>query len=947
MIGRLFRAHGEFCASHPWEVIVALLTVTACMLTVDKQQYITTTTTSDAGGGGGGGSSTTSSRHRPCHGWTQSCEGLEAEYNAADVIVMTIVRCAAVLYCYYQFCSLHKLGSKYILGIAGLFTVFSSFIFTTTIIKFLGSDISDLKDALFFLLLLIDLSNSGTLAQLALAGTNQAEVTNNIARGLELLGPAISLDTIVETLVIGVGTLSGVQRLEVLCTFAVMSVIVNYVVFMTFYPACLSLILDLSRNGMDMSLVRAKAKESIILKALSEEEQKTNPVVQRVKIIMTTGLMIVHIYSRMVFSNSEYESVDKTLTPKLNMNVNNNRTESGELSDLIIKWLTMSADQIVILILLIALVIKFIFFENNLHDQLRQSTVVTIAAKSSQTQPLEVLNSNMETTLETKNMELMQQPNNTANPTSLSIKSVKSMQVISPPSRIPLFTIEESNTANAATQTDYDLMDGNRRGSDCAELIPLSECNQLSKSRPPRPLEECLEILNSTEEGGGPANLTDEEIINIVSAGGQYCPLHKIESVIDDPVRGVKLRRRIISERAKLAEGLLDCLPYKHFDYKRVMNACCENVLGYVPIPVGYAGPLLLDGAKYFVPMATTEGALVASTNRGCKALSIRGVTSYVEDVGMTRAPCVRFSSVSRAAEAKIWINDEQNYKRIKAEFDSTSRFGRLKECHIAMDGPQLYIRFVALTGDAMGMNMVSKGAEMALKCIKREFPDMQIISLSGNFCCDKKPAAINWIKGRGKRVVTECIIPAATLRSVLKTDAKTLVECNKLKNMGGSAMAGSIGGNNAHAANMVTAVFLATGQDPAQNVTSSNCSTGMECWGENNEDLYMTCTMPSLEVGTVGGGTGLPGQSACLDMLGVKGANVAQPGENAKKLAQIVCATVMAGELSLMAALVNSDLVKSHMRHNRSSIAVSTKINTNNANNPLNVTVSSCSKIS
>lgn len=120
MIGRLFRAHGEFCASHPWEVIVALLTVTACMLTVDKQQYITTT--SDAGGGGGSSSnsippsSTTSSRHRPCHGWTQSCEGLEAEYNAADVIVMTIVRCAAVLYCYYQFCSLHKLGSKYILG---------------------------------------------------------------------------------------------------------------------------------------------------------------------------------------------------------------------------------------------------------------------------------------------------------------------------------------------------------------------------------------------------------------------------------------------------------------------------------------------------------------------------------------------------------------------------------------------------------------------------------------------------------------------------------------------------------------------------------------------------------------------------------------------------------------------------------------------------------------
>ncbi|XP_055853561.1 3-hydroxy-3-methylglutaryl-coenzyme A reductase [Episyrphus balteatus] len=913
MIGRLFRAHGEFCASHPWEVIVALLTLTACMLTVDRSSTLGDAAASSAAGGGGvgggptinTGSSSMPSRNRPCHGWSQSCDGLEAEYNAADVILMTIVRCSAVLYCYYQFCSLHKLGSKYILGIAGLFTVFSSFIFTTTIIKFLGSDISDLKDALFFLLLLIDLSNSGTLAQLALSGSNQAEVTNNIARGLELLGPAISLDTIVETLVIGVGTLSGVQRLEILCTFAVLSVLVNYIVFMTFYPACLSLILDLSRSGMDMSLVRAKAKDSILIKALTEEEQKNNPVVQRVKIIMTTGLMIVHIYSRVVFSENDYDSVENSLSPKLQqMNMNTNRTESGEFAEYIIKWLTMSADQIVILILLIALVVKFIFFENreDLHDQIRQSAIV--AASESKPSP------------------------------TLPGKSQLAVDVVKQPvPRIPLFTIEEDNSVDVCTQTEDDHYV--RPYANHNELQALTRCNE-----PPRSLEECLEILKSD-----PDYLTDDEIVRIVNTAAPHCPLHKIENIIGKPERGVRIRRKIIGTRAKIPMEKLNMLPYQTFDYSKVMNACCENVLGYIPIPVGYAGPLLLDGCQYFVPMATTEGALVASTNRGCKALSIRGVTSIVEDVGMTRAPCVRFSSVARAAEAKTWIMDDVNYKKIKTEFDSTSRFGRLKELLIAMDGPQLYIRFVALTGDAMGMNMVSKGAEMALKCISKEFPDMKIISLSGNFCSDKKPAAINWIKGRGKRVVTECIISAATLRSVLKTDAKTLVECNKLKNMGGSAMAGSIGGNNAHAANMVTAVFLATGQDPAQNVTSSNCSTGMECWGETNEDLYMTCTMPSLEVGTVGGGTGLPGQSACLEMLGVRGANMEHPGDNAKKLAQIVCATVMAGEISLMAALVNSDLVKSHMRHNRSSIAVSGKITT--TNNPLNVSVSSCSNIS
>jgi len=175
------------------------------------------------------------------------------------------------------------------------------------------------------------------LAQLALSGSNQAEVTQNIARGLELLGPAISLDTIVEVLLVGVGTLSGVQRLEVLCMFAVLSVLVNYVVFMTFYPACLSLIFDLSRSGVDMSVVREKAKGSLLLKSLTEEEQKANPVLQRVKLIMTTGLMAVHIYSRVAFSGSDYDSVDKTLSPTLSLNVSNNRTESGEITDIIIK----------------------------------------------------------------------------------------------------------------------------------------------------------------------------------------------------------------------------------------------------------------------------------------------------------------------------------------------------------------------------------------------------------------------------------------------------------------------------------------------------------------------------------------------------------------------------------------------------------------------------------
>ncbi|CAO1425246.1 unnamed protein product [Diamesa serratosioi] len=918
--GRLFRAHGEFCASHPWEVIVALVTFTACMFSVDK-----------------GSSSSSSSNHadplmsadgsvkpmhlRQCHGWRESCDGFEAQYIAADVILMTIVRCSAVLYCYYQFCNLHKLGSKYILGIAGLFTVFSSFIFTSSIMNFLESDISDLKDALFFFLLLIDLSKAGILAKLALRGSTSEEVTQNIARGMEILGPAISLDTLVEALVIGVGTLSGVQRLEVLSGFAVISVIVNYVVFMTFYPACLSLTLDLSRNCNSNSLnnnnnntnstststdtlaekADTKNRDPSLIHVLSEEDQKQNPIVQRVKLIMSSGLMIVHLHSRLSFSDND---VDRETSSSVNvgadaktMNMASNKTESTDLSDYIMRWLSISTEQIFILILLLTLCIKFIFFDrDDLADQLQRNLTKTIEEEERKKR-------------ETKLEELLPQ-----------VQEVPYEH--SPPRRHALFSIceDEKDTKDTEVQTDLTAFDVHCDEDENSEFIE----SELTPIRPARSIDECMKIMMSDE---GAKSLTDEELINLVNIGGGALPLHKIETIVEDSERGVKIRRHIIANKLGIrnhkGNDIFSNLSYRHYDYSKVLNACCENVLGYVEIPVGYAGPLTIDGVKYYIPMATTEGALVASTNRGCKALSYYGVRSIVEDVGMTRAPCVKFPDVLRAAQAKRWMETTENYQTIKTAFDATSRFARLQELLITMDGPNLYIRFRAFTGDAMGMNMVSKGAENALRIVQQAFQDMQIISLSGNFCSDKKPAAINWIKGRGKRVVTEARISEDVLKNLLKTDAKTLVQCNKLKNMAGSALAGSIGGNNAHAANMVTAIFIATGQDPAQNITSSNCSTNMELHAENCNDLYITCTMPSLEVGTVGGGTVLPGQSSCLEVLGVRGAHLTHPAENSKQLARIICSTVMAGEISLMAALVNSDLVKSHMKHNRSSVVV------------------------
>jgi len=213
---------------------------------------------------------------------------------------------------------------------------------------------------------------------------------------------------------------------------------------------------------------------------------------------------------------------------------------------------------------------------------------------------------------------------------------------------------------------------------------------------------------------------------------------------------------------------------------------------------------------------------------------------------------------------------------------------------------------------------MISKGTEKALGVMAEHFPEMQVLALSGNYCTDKKPAAMNWLEGRGKSVVAEAVVPGKVVKTVLKTSVQALCNLNIKKNLVGSAMAGSIGGYNAHAANILTAMFLATGQDPAQNVVSSNCMTLMEPTNDG-EDLLITVSMPSIEVGTIGGGTGLGPQSAVLEMLGIQGAHPTSPGHNARRLARIISAAVMAGELSLMSALAAGHLIKAHMTHNRS----------------------------
>jgi hypothetical protein len=281
--------------------------------------------------------------------------------------------------------------------------------------------------------------------------------------------------------------------------------------------------------------------------------------------------------------------------------------------------------------------------------------------------------------------------------------------------------------------------------------------------------------------------MDDEEVFAHLKVG--TLKDYELEKKLGDYERAVKLRRQLYEH---ILGKRMDTIPYTNYDYEKVFGANCEIVVGYVPLPVGIAGPLLVNNVPYYVPMATTEGCLVASANRGCKAITASGgcFATVLKD-GITRAPCVRLPNAMRAAAVKKWCEIPENYMMLEAAFNSTSSYGRLDSVEATVAGRNVFLRFVCQSGDAMGMNMVSKGCLKAVDLLQLEFPDMVLVAISGNMCCDKKPSAINWIQGRGKSIVVEAVIPEKIVKSVLKCTVNDMVETNKQKNYIGSAMAG------------------------------------------------------------------------------------------------------------------------------------------------------------
>ncbi|MEW6010327.1 MAG: hydroxymethylglutaryl-CoA reductase (NADPH) [Euryarchaeota archaeon] len=391
------------------------------------------------------------------------------------------------------------------------------------------------------------------------------------------------------------------------------------------------------------------------------------------------------------------------------------------------------------------------------------------------------------------------------------------------------------------------------------------------------------------------------EIIKKLSSGDMK--LHEIEKFTSNVKESVDIRREYIET---ISAGALDNVAHYSLDMEEAVKKNIENPVGTIQIPVGVAGPLKVQGeyakGDFYVPLATSEGALVASVNRGCSLITqAGGVTTRIISDKMTRAPVIKAESVIKALEIKTWIED--NFHILKETAESTTSHGKLLKIDpILVVGSYLYPRFVYSTGDSMGMNMVTIATEKALDLLQKK-TGAHVVALSGNVCVDKKPSALNMVEGRGKTLIAEIVIPAEMVKQKLKTTPQAVVEVNVAKNLVGSAIAGSMG-FNAHYANMIGALFLATGQDEAHVVEGSMGITTAE---DKNGDLYFAVTLPDVPLATFGGGTRLETARECLEIMDVYGAGKVQ------KFAEIVAATVLAGELSLLGALASGHLARAH----------------------------------
>jgi hydroxymethylglutaryl-CoA reductase (NADPH) len=336
-----------------------------------------------------------------------------------------------------------------------------------------------------------------------------------------------------------------------------------------------------------------------------------------------------------------------------------------------------------------------------------------------------------------------------------------------------------------------------------------------------------------------------------------------------------------------------------------------ENFAGATQVPLGLAGPLLVNGehaqGEFYVPLATSEGTLVASYNRGMKvAREAGGVRATVIDDAIQRAPAFGFESAYDARVFGDWIIE--HFDEIKEQAESSTSTGCLRDIEQYSASKYRFLRFNFESGDAAGQNMSGRATAAACKWIAENYDGIRYFQLEANFATDKKASQVNMLHTRGKRVVAEVTLSDELLRSELNTSAQAIYRARQVSNLGGF-MAG-VNNNGSHSANGVTAMFIATGQDVANVAESSAALAHAELLEDGS--YYYSITIPSLIVATYGGGTSLPTQREALELLGCYGEG------KVRKFAEIVAAAVLCGELSLGAAVVSDEWVDAHERLGR-----------------------------
>ena len=344
----------------------------------------------------------------------------------------------------------------------------------------------------------------------------------------------------------------------------------------------------------------------------------------------------------------------------------------------------------------------------------------------------------------------------------------------------------------------------------------------------------------------------------------------------------------------------------------RTLGGNVEAFTGVAQIPIGIAGPLTVNGehakGDFLIPLATTEGTLVASYNRGMKVLNLSGgVTCTVSDDQMQRAPVFIFETAREARDFRTWLAD--NMDPIRAQAEATTSVGKLLSIDTYLSNHFAFCRFNFSTGDAAGQNMVGRATFAACSWILDTHTEIRRFYLESNFATDKKASMVNIMRTRGKRVTAECHIKGDVLRHVMRVEPKGLAYHWGVAAGIGSLLSGA-NNNGLHSPNGITAMFIATGQDVA-NVSESSAAI-LYVEHTDDDDLFMSITIPSLIIATHGGGTGLATQRECLEMLDCVGR------DKAKKLAEIIAGVVLAGEISLGSAISSNDWVSSHEKFGR-----------------------------